>query len=391
MAKAFALFSYGFRPFFLLAGLYASFAIASWLWLLLAGADFELAMPSMYWHGHEMIFGFVAAAIGGFMLTAVPSWTGSRGFAGLPLVSLATIWLLGRIAFVVSGQIPMAVLVTTELLYLPALALLITPSLLRSPSRNSPLLLVLAAFWALDVFFLRAIMQGDFLGAQQALHSSLDVVLLLITIIGGRIVPAFTQNALKARGIDARMRYSRSVEVLVIGSMLALLVSGFFPGAFVAGGIVAAIASVAHFIRLSGWQGLKTRSDPIVWVLHAAYLWMPIGLGLKALYLLGGFSFAAHWFHALGAGAAATMILAVMTRASLGHTGRPLHAARPIVWAYGMLIAAILCRVFGPALLPVSYVATIVIAAGLWLGAFLVFVAVYAPILLGPRADGKPG
>jgi uncharacterized protein involved in response to NO len=391
MDNKFSLFSYGFRPFFLLAGLYANVAVTTWLWLFLSDPALTLAMPAMYWHGHEMIYGFVAAAIGGFMLTAVPSWTGSRGFAGLPLVSLATIWLLGRIAFAISGHVPIAVLVTAELLYLPALALLITPSLLRSPNRNSPLLLVLAAFWALDFFFLRSVMRGDFLAAQQALHSSLDVVLLLITVIGGRIVPAFTQNALKARGIDARMRHSRPIETLVIGSMLALIVAGFFPRAFVAGGIVAAVASVAHFVRLAGWQGLKTRSDPIVWVLHIAYLWMPIGLSLKAFYVLGGFSFAAHWFHALGAGAAATMILAVMTRASLGHTGRPLHVARPVVWAYGMLIAAILFRVFGPALLPVSYGATIAIAAGLWLGAFLVFVAFYAPILSGPRADGKPG
>ena len=128
-----------------------------------------------------------------------------------------------------------------------------------------------------------------------------------------------------------------------------------------------------------------------MWILHAAYLWLPVGLALRALHTLGGFDFAAHWIHALGTGAAATMVLAVMTRAALGHTGRPLQVAPAIVLVYGLLIAAGILRVFGPAVLPAAYPATVTLASAAWTAAFLLFVYVYTPVLLLPRVDGRPG
>ncbi len=366
-------------------------AIALWLCVFRFGFRLPLGIPAVFWHGHEMLYGFIAAAIAGFMLTAVPSWTRNRGFAGVPLIVLTFAWLAGRLAFAVSGAIPAPVLITLELLFLPALALLIAPSILRTTNRNTPMLLILFLFWALDVAFLRAVLHGDYLDAQRALHTGLNVVLLLITIVGGRIVPAFTSNALKARGIDVPMRRSRPLEIAVMGSMLALLGAGWFPEAHRVGGGVAAFASIAQLLRLLGWRGLYTRSDPIVWILHVAYLWIPIGLALNALHLLFGFAFAAHWFHALGAGAVATMILAVMTRTALGHTGRPLHATSAVTMAYILLVAAIVLRVFGGVLLPVGYTTAVTLAATLWLAAFLVFLIVYTPILFFRRADGKPG
>jgi uncharacterized protein involved in response to NO len=142
---------------------------------------------------------------------------------------------------------------------------------------------------------------------------------------------------------------------------------------------------------MTGWHSLKTRHDPIVWILHIAYLWIPVGLTLRALFLGGGFAWAVHWQHALAAGAAATMILAIMSRASLGHTGRPLVVSPVITVSYVSLVLAIAVRVFGPALLPMSYSTILMVAGSLWLLTFLLFAVVYIPILLGPRVDGKSG
>jgi uncharacterized protein involved in response to NO len=215
--------------------------------------------------------------------------------------------------------------------------------------------------------------------------------LLLITIIGGRIVPAFTGNALRTLGIDVPMRTRPWLEHSLIVLMVLMLLMDLGAAGSSLAGAITALAALAHLLRLSGWNGWRAAKEPIVWILHVGYAWIPVGLLLKAAFLLGGFTWAAFWQHALGAGAAATMILAVMSRASLGHSGRPLKLAPLMVWSYGLLIAAVLVRVFGQALLPFAYTLTIQLAGGLWLAAWLVYAWVYTPILLLPRADGKPG
>lgn len=384
-------FAYGFRPFFLAAGWYALIAIGLWLWLYQAGLAPFGRLPAFQWHAHEMLFGFVAAAIAGFMLTAVPSWTGERGFAGRPLVVLASLWLAGRVAVALAGVLPLPVVAFAELAFLPAVAATIAPSLLRSSNRNAPLLIVLFALWATDATFVYALAGSDVLLAGTALRAALDIVLVLVTIIGGRIVPAFTASALRRRGADVRVRTHRAVEMTAIVSMIVLVFADLVAPTHRVTAAIALLAAVAHGARIAGWQTLKTFSEPIVWVLHAAYVWLPVGLFLKAVWLLAGPAWAAHWPHALGAGAVATMILAVMTRASLGHTGRPLVVAKRIAWAYGLLVLAAAVRVFGPSVLPVSYAHVIACAAVLWLAAFVLYVWVYTPILLRPRADGKPG
>jgi uncharacterized protein involved in response to NO len=390
-SKSFALFEYGFRPFFLLAGCYAAVSVFVWIWLYRSGTSLFSPMPPQLWHGHEMLFGFVGAAIAGFMLTAVPSWTGSRGFAGLPLVVLTALWVLGRIAFALAGRIPDAFLAVAELAFLPGVLVLIAPPVLRTMNRNVPLLLVLSVFWCLDAAFLWATAHGDAALARGLLLTTLGVVLTLITVIGGRIVPAFTANALRARGIDANLRSRPGIERLAIGSMAALAFADLFRVPVDMSAYIAGVAALAHLARVAGWKTRYTFRDPIVWILHVAYYWLPVGLALRALHALGGWTFTVHWLHALGTGAAATMVLAVMTRAALGHTGRPLCAARPVVWSYYLLIAAGIIRVFGPAVLPVGYLATITLASAAWIAAFLLFAIVYTPILLRPRADGRPG
>ena len=385
------IFAYGFRPFFLLAGLYAAGSIAAWVWLFPRGATPMSSLVPQLWHGHEMIFGFIAAAIAGFMLTAVPNWTGERGFAGRPLIVLTALWLAGRVAFAIGDVLPIEALMVAELMFVPGLMIVLAPPIMRSSNRNWPLLLLLLAFWCGDATFAYAALSGHVALASTALRGSLGLVLVLITIIGGRIIPAFTGNALRARGTVVTMRSPRALEAavfaLTVGYVFADVAAPF--GKIT--GVVAGAAALAHFLRLSGWHGLRSWREPIVWILHAGYTWLPIGLALKAILVLTGASWAMHWQHALGAGAAGTMIMAVMTRASLGHTGRPLRVSRLIVVAYAMLIASVLLRVFGGSVLQLAYASTITTAGDLWILAFLLYSGVYTPKLIGPRADGKPG
>ncbi len=387
----FALFAYGFRPFFWAAGVFATLGVIAWLWIYTIGALPLRDQPPQLWHGHEMLYGFVAAAIAGFLVTAVPSWTGARGFAGAPLVVLTTVWFAGRLAFAFASVLPFPVVAVCELAFLPALAVLIAPPLLRARNRNTRLLLVLACIWITDLAFVIAVGRGDALLARGALLVAIDIVLLLITIIGGRIVPAFTATALRARGVSADIRSSSWVGALVVGAMLGIVVADVFaPWGTVAGG-VAALAAIAQAWRVAGWQSLRSREEPLVWSLHLAYAWLPVGLAMKAIYLFTGAAWSAHWLHALTIGAAASMILAVMSRAALGHTGRALVAARPITIAYVLLCLAALVRVFLPSLAAVGYRLTVMLAGALWVAAFGLFLIVYTPILTRPRIDGRPG
>lgn len=389
-ATRLVLFSYGFRPFFLAAFAYALVAVVAWMSIWTRGVMPLPTLPPMLWHGHEMLFGFIAAAIAGFLLTAVPSWTGTKGFGGWPLATLSVVWLCGRIAFACAAQLPSWAVAAAELAFLPGLALLIAIPLLRARNRNTPLLAVVGVIWAADAVFLYSMANGDVALARTALLAGIDVVLLLVTVIGGRIVPAFTANALRRRGISGEVRSSRWLDAATIAAMILVVVVDVLVGAMWVAALVAGLAAVLHMARLAGWQGLRSLREPIVWVLHVAYLWLPVGLALKAVFLSTGAPWAADWLHALTVGTAATMIVAVITRASLGHTGRPLVVSNQVVVAYGVLGAATLARAFATALGSYREWA-IWTAGGLWVAAFLLLLLSYAPILLRPRADGRPG
>lgn len=388
---AFALFAYGFRPFFLAAGIYALLALIAWLWIYTTGVQPLPNQPAQLWHGHEMLYGFIGAAIAGFLLTAVPSWTGARGFAGTPLILLAALWLAGRLAFAAAAVVPLALVAVCELAFIPALGCLLAPPLLRARNRNSPLLLVLASIWLTDVVFMYALMRDDVLLARTTLLVAIDIVLLLVTVIGGRIVPAFTANALRARGRGTDLRSSRWTDGIVIGAMIAIVLVDVIAPWHPVAGAVAAVAAIAHAARLIGWRSWRTLDEPLVWSLHLAYAWLAVGLAMKALYLAANVAWAALWLHALTIGVAAAMILAVMTRASLGHTGRPLSASRLIGGAYILLSLAAVMRVFAPPLAPGAYQWSVMVAGTLWICAFAVFIVVYTPILLRSRIDGRQG
>ena len=392
MPHRFALFAYGFRPFFLLAGLQAVIIMAVWLCVYFEPALWPgNALPPWLWHAHEMMFGFVPAAIAGFLLTAVPSWTGTGGYSGAPLAALTGLWLLGRIAMLPIG-IPEPAAAVADLLFFPALAALLAGRLIRAGKpRNMTFLLLLALLFATNLAFhlgRMAILPG---GELIGLGAAADLFAIIVAVIGGRIIPAFTQGALRQQGIPFAVAAVPALDAAAIASLVLVLVTDLTSLGLVTTGAVALLASLIHGLRLARWQGWRARQVPLVWVLHLGYGFLVLALALKGIGLLTGTALGAKWLHALTIGCFGTMILGVMTRASLGHTGRPLVPPRVTVAAYLLVPVAALVRAFAPALMPDAYAGSVATAGGLWLLAFLLFLLVFAPILIGPRADGRPG
>ncbi len=392
MPRRFALFEYGFRPFFLLAGLEAVVAMAVWLCVYFNPALWPAgALPAWLWHAHEMMFGFVPAAIGGFLLTSVPSWTGAPGYSGKPLMALASLWLAGRIAMI-PALVPAQLAAGIDLAFFPALALFLAAPLIRAGKwRNLAFLLLLTLLFAANLAFhlgrLEALPGGEFLG----LGLAADVVALVVAIIGGRIIPAFTQSGLRQQGTAFAIAPLPWLDGMAIAALVLVLAGDLVPVRPVIVGAIALLAALLHGVRLARWGGWRTRHTPLLWVLHLGYGFLVLALALKGIGALTGAAMAAKWMHALTIGCFATMILGVTTRASLGHTGRALVPQNAIVIAYGLVPLAALIRVFAPAVAPERYGLSLVLAGGLWLAAFLLYLMVYAPILIGPRADGKPG
>jgi len=385
------LFAAGFRPTFLAAGVAAALLVPTWALVWAFGLPLGSSWPPTMWHAHEMLFGFVAAAIAGLLLTAVPGWTGRQGFAGPPLVILMAVWLCGRILILSSARWPAALVLVVDVAFLVVLAALVAPPLLRARNRNTPLLLVLALLAACNVAFHVALVHQNPTAAYHAILIGIDISLLLVTIVGGRIIPAFTANALRSCGSTARVSARRGVSAAAIGAMvLVAIVDVFSMDSRVSGGL-AAVAAIIQALRMLQWRTPATLRHPIVWVLHLGYAWLPLGLALKSMALLGEFALSAFWLHALTVGVLATMVLGVMSRAALGHTGRPLVVDPLISSAYVLLMMAGLVRVFGLEIPGVSYPTVILLSASCWTLAFWIFSCVYAPILWSARADGKAG
>ncbi len=390
MPFAVPLFRHGFRPFFLLCGLWAVAAMLVWTAALHEARLPEGLLPGVRWHAHEMIAGFVGAAMCGFLLTAVPNWTGRPGYAGWPVIGLAALFLAARLVLLPGVLLPPSVAAVMALLPIPALLLTILPAVLaaRTPRLFGPPALILM-FWTGDLLMLGEA-AGWFAGTWAAGQMlALNVALVLVGLIGGRILPAFTLNALRRAGRPVELRPLPGVDRAGILSLIAVaLVDLAAPGSVLSGGVAAAAGLLAA-LRLSRWHGLRTGQEPLLWVLHAAYALIPAALLLKPAFLVAAAPWAGAWLHLQAAGAIALMILAVMTRATLGHTGRDLTATSSMAAAYGLLIGAVLLRVFGGLALPAG--TALAAAAVLWISAFSVFLAVFGPMLLAPRPDGKPG
>ena len=387
------LFTYGFRPFFLLAALDAAVNMGVWLAAYFhPGIWPAQAIPAMYWHAHEMLFGFATAAISGFLLTAVPGWTGRSSYSGAPLIFLVALWLAGRIAMAPLGVLPTTVASAIDLAFFPALTLILAPPLIRARKfRNLPFIGLLTVLFLANLFFHLGMNGVLDAGEHIGLGVALDIVAILIVIVGGRIIPAFTKSGLASHGIVVQMQADRWIELLSIVSIVAVLVADMIMPLSTLNGAVVLAAALAQTFRLAQWQGHRTARYPLIWVLHLGYAWLAVGLLLKAIWLLTAASFAEKWIHALTIGAFTTMILAVMTRVSLGHTGRALIAPRNIAACYSLVTISALIRVFAPAIFPAWYSEIVAVSGLLWIAAFGIFLWVYTPILAKPRADGKPG
>ena len=393
--------SYGFRVFFLFAGLYAVLALAAWLaWIGLHALNFEvvgmsIALPPHLWHAHEMIFGYTLAVIAGFFLTAVPSWTGRQPIQGGPLALLAAAWLAARLASWSSAVLPALLVAALDLVFIALLGLMIGRALIVGGSRRNLVFLPVLAVLFIANLLVHLEILGLLDGGLATGHLlALDTILLLITVIGGRVVPAFTTNVLRNTGVEPLPRSHRALDVASIASVaLMLLADLILPESWVVGA-VAGLAALANALRLAGWCGARTLDRPILWILHLGYAWLVVGLALKAAALLGGWLSEVTALHALTVGAIDSMTLGVMSRAALGHTGRELVAPPAIAAGYVLISLAAVIRVAGPALLPAHYNGAMVLSGVAWIAAFAAFSAVYWPILTRPRVrnahDGPP-
>lgn len=384
-------FAAGFRPFFLFAAVQAAVMLPLWLLVFAGILPLGPNWNPVVWHSHAMVFGFGGAAVGGFLLTAVPNWTNSHHVSGKPLMALFGLWLAGRVAVALAGVLPPALVALVDLGYLPLLAFLLAKPLIEAGKwRNIVFLPILGVLWLAGMCAHVEALTGKAAGLK-GVTLGIFVLLLMIAIVGGRIIPSFTQNWLRMRGRPVDLAPVGWVEKGGAGASVALagLAQVFLPSSPVAGVLLLAAAAI-HAWRLSGWHGLKTVSNPILFILHVGYAWMVVGFALLGLSAFIDPLPPSAALHALTAGSVATMIMAVMSRAALGHSGRPLEVAKATVGAYGLISVGTLLRVVAP-VIPDGMMALTMVGGVAWSLGWVIYVVVYWPVCTKPRADGRPG
>jgi uncharacterized protein involved in response to NO len=387
MAAAYPFFRGGFRPFFFGGACWALIALAFWICSLTGHITLPVAIDPLAWHRHEMLFGFVGAVIGGFLLTAVPNWTGRLPIAGWPLAGLFGLWAAARLALFFSttlGIWPGAIL---DVGFFFVLGLLAAREVLESKNRNLPIVGMILLFGTADAI--------DYLGITGAIPAAdfgwqlaIALVVVLISLIGGRIIPSFTRNWMAKRGVTHGLPTQPGrFDLFTIGATAFALLAWLTGPATTPIGIILVAAAAVQAVRWVRWRGYRTFADPLVLILHVGYAWIPVGLGLLGLSLMDIVPRSAA-IHSLTAGAMATMILAVMTRASLGHTARELKASTATVVVYLLVTIGAVLRVLASLQL-IDYNFGIEIAGIAWGGAFLLFLIAYAPVLWRPRLGEK--
>ena len=386
------LLAYAFRPFFLLAGLYAVAVILAWIGFLFGGWPLPLGWFPFQWHSHEMIYGFVSAAITGFLLTAVTNWTGAPPLAGLRLLGLIGLWLAGRLAFWFAGWLPTWLVAVVDLLFFPVLAIYLARVLLAyGNKRNLVLVAVLALLTLGNLLMHLGFVMGNMAALQSGEALGLDVITLMMVVVAGRITPAFSANWLRMNGGNPdRVTQSLRVTQLAVGSVVLLLPVTLLPLPAWVEAVVALAAGVINGLRLIQWAGWRTWREPLLWILHLAYAWIVVALMLRGLSGFVDGLPSSVWRHALAVGAIGTLILGVMSRVAMGHTGRPMQLRPFGRLMYASVIAATLLRLAAAANW-MDYQAGITLSAMAWILAFGLFVILYTPILARPRVDGRPG
>lgn len=379
----------GFRPFFAGGALWALVALALWICALAGAITLPSAFDALTWHRHEMLFGFVGAVVAGFLLTAIPNWTGRLPIAGLPLASLAGLWLAARLAVLFSASVGPLIAAILDAGFFVVLAGFAAREVLAAKNRNVPIVGLVLLFGianAIDHAGAGGLIPDSELGVRAAIA----LVILMISLIGGRIIPSFTRNWLVKQGVRQGLPTQPGRFDLATIAATALAMAGWLvaPSA-TATGAALLLAGGLQAVRLARWKGTRTFADPLVLILHVGYAWVPLGLALLGLSIFDPEIQRTAALHALTAGAMASMILAVMTRATLGHTGRALHADGWTVALYALVTAGAALRVAAP-WLPFDYLLLIKVAGLLWGAAFLLFLLAYGPKLFGTRGNGRP-
>lgn len=378
-----ALLSYGFRPFFFLGSLYAGLAILLWLPLFYGSLETSSLFAPVDWHIHEMLFGYLAAVMTGFLLTAIPNWTGRLPVQGMPLLALVLLWLAGRVAVLFSGEIGWLAAGAIDCAFLLAVAAAAATEIVAGRNwRNLKVLIPVTLLFAANVVFHA---EAHFYGISDiGRRAGIGAAILLITIIGGRIIPSFTRNWL-VRENPGRLPvpFNRFDAVAIGLSALALAAWAFFPERAETG-LALLVAALANAIRLGRWAGERTLRDPLVLILHVAYVFVPLGFlltGLAALY--PATLSPAAGIHAFSVGAIGAMTLAVMVRATLGHTGRALRARKAGCFVFAAIVIAAVVRIVAALGVPGDW--PIHLAACAWAAAFLGFSVLYGPMIMRPR------
>ncbi len=378
----------GFRPFFLLAAIFAAAAVPAWLLMYEGLLEPAPYLPPTIWHGHEMIFGFAVAVIAGFLLTAATNWTGRRTATGLGLGALAALWIAGRLGLVIP-QTPAWLAVLLDVAFLPVLAIVLAVPLLATGNRRNvvfPVLLLTLGCLNLSIH-LGAAGAVDW-DPSRAVRVAIDLILLMIAVLGGRVIPSFTKNALP----HAKVAPCPKASILALASIAALAIAEIATGNPLVTGAVALAAGLINILRMRGWGTFATLRHPILWILHVGYGWLAVGLILRGVAELTDLIPLDAGTHALTLGAVGSMIVGMMSRVALGHTGRSIVPAPMTVAAYWLVNLAALLRVLFSLVSDDTLRAASLIGSGvLWSLAFLLFALVYLPILSRPRADGRPG
>jgi uncharacterized protein involved in response to NO len=378
----------GFRPFFLLAAILAAAAIPLWLLIYLGALEPVSFLPPTVWHAHEMVFGFATAVIAGFLLTAASNWTGRRTATGAGLGALAGLWIAGRIALIMHG-VPAWLAISLDVAFLPALAVVLAIPLLATGNRRNvvfPIVLTVLGLVNLTIH-LGATGAIDW-DPSRGLRVAIDLILLMIGVLGGRVIPSFTKNALPQAKVNPCPKASALAQL----SIAALAIAEIATDDATITGSVALAAGIINVLRVRGWGTFATWRHPILWILHVGYAWLAVGLILRGIAELTGLIPLDAGLHALTLGAIGSMVAGMMSRVALGHTGRSIVPAPLTVAVYWLVNAAALLRVTF-ALTSDDTLRTISLmgSGALWSLAFAFFAIVYWPILSRPRADGRAG
>ncbi len=378
-----AFLSHGFRPFFLAAALWSTISLMIWLSIWLGLAPDSLAFD-VSWHAHEMLFGFVAAAIAGFILTAIPNWTGRLPVRGFGLGALAMLWLAGRVAMLGTNAMGNIIVAGVDSAFLLSLAFVVWREIIAGRNwRNSGPAAIISLLAAANIFFHSTLIIPH-LSTAMAERLAIMLIIILISVIGGRVVPSFTRNVLAKSGAAKLPTPMNRFDVAVIAITAITGLSWTFRPEAGLSGVLAALAAVLHIVRLGRWRGLAIAHEPMLWVLHIGYLWIGVGFGLLGTQILTGLVPPSAAIHAFTAGTMGTMIVAIMTRATLGHNGMALKAGPATVTLYICVTLATLMR-----LMASINGATVFfwLSGGLWVLAFALFAAAYwKPLTRNMRA-----